>query len=571
MEELILNRNNIQINEFGEIKYYFNKETGEFNLPWLEYNDKHKLRLKTDILTKYIKYGKFDDGDNFLNYYFVSSSLSKTPNVYIYENGKYTMVSDNLFIGEICKFVPASLRTRNIKSEILNELLSSTPKNRYANIEDFYGKENYINFKDGILDIKTKQLLPHTPKYKCIIQINANYNEIKNSTKSPVFDNYLDTLCDGDEICKKILLQILGIIISNIPGHYTKKMLILKGKGNTGKSQLKKLAEYLVGDEYVNTADLAFLSTNRFAVANLYGKRLAGCNDMSTENIKGLDVLKKLTGGDKIFADIKNGTGFDFVFNGFLWFNTNVFPSFGGDKGKWVYERIIPIECNNVIPENKQDPNLFAKMLKEKNAIINKALVALDELIANNFKFPKSEKISQIRKQYQENNSPVLQFISEVCIRSIEGSKEKTKRSMLYDNYRQWCNFNNYPPKSKIKFKEELESSLDEDGKTFFCLVHNVEYARNYILDIKKMEEIKKEYNRQDIYNSFLTDDEAYAIENGTEALEKKKIIEFEEKKHKQEMKKKQFTADYVNKYQNVTVDDCFMDVNPLGDKRKEE
>lgn len=340
-------------------------------------------------------------------------------------------------------------------------------------------------------------------------------------------------------------------------------MLILKGKGDTGKSQLKRLAEYLVGDEYVNTADLVFLSTNRFAVANLYGKRLAGCNDMSTENIKGLDILKKLTGGDKIFADVKNGIGFDFVFNGFLWFNTNAFPSFGGDKGKWVYERIIPIECNNVISKDKQDPNLFKKLVAEKNGIINKALNALDELIENNFKFDINEKILKTRKQYQEDNSSVLQFISEVCRPLIKGSRERTKKAAFYEYYKQWCVLNNYHPKSKVNVKQELEAALDEDGKSFYCNIHNIEYVRSYIVDVEKINQLKYESNPEKLSNTFVTEEEAYAIDNGEEALEQKKIIDMENKKIEMQKEKAKLlnnvlnkSLDYEDYYKNINVEE---------------
>lgn len=213
---LILNKKDIQIDKYGEIKYKYDEDTNKYNLPWI-IKEKEKMKVRTDILAQYIKYGKFEDGENILNYYFVSSSLSKTPNVYIYENGKYTRVNENIFMGEICKFIPGVLRNRNIRAEILNELLTASPKNKYAAIEDFNGNVDYINFKDGIFNIKTKEFKPHTPDYKSIIQINANYKDIENDTNCPIFEDYLNTLCDGDENCKKILLQILGLVISNIP------------------------------------------------------------------------------------------------------------------------------------------------------------------------------------------------------------------------------------------------------------------------------------------------------------------------------------------------------------------
>jgi putative DNA primase/helicase len=37
----------------------------------------------------------------------------------------------------------------------------------------------------------------------------------------------------------------------------------------------------------------------------------------------------------------------------------NRLPKFGGDDGKWVYERIMLVKCNNVIPLKDQDRMLL--------------------------------------------------------------------------------------------------------------------------------------------------------------------------------------------------------------------
>ena len=50
-----------------------------------------------------------------------------------------------------------------------------------------------INMKNGLLDIKTMELLPHDPKVYSTIQLPIEYDP--NAAVTPIFDSYLDTLC----------------------------------------------------------------------------------------------------------------------------------------------------------------------------------------------------------------------------------------------------------------------------------------------------------------------------------------------------------------------------------------
>ena len=57
----------------------------------------------------------------------------------------------------------------------------------------------------------------------------------------------------------------------------------------------------------------------------------------------------------------------------------------------------MPVYCNNVIPPEKRDPELFNKMWKEKNAILKKALDALQIVIGNGYKFIEPSTMVQAR------------------------------------------------------------------------------------------------------------------------------------------------------------------------------
>ena len=60
---------------------------------------------------------------------------------------------------------------------------------------------------------------------------------------------YFYSITNGDEMVKQLLMEFIGVCISNVKGWRMKKALFLVGQGDTGKSQLKSLVERLLGGE----------------------------------------------------------------------------------------------------------------------------------------------------------------------------------------------------------------------------------------------------------------------------------------------------------------------------------
>ena len=163
----------------------------------------------------------------------------------------------------------------------------------------------------------------------------------------------LFTLTSGDKAIENLLLEFMGVCLSNVKGHRMKKALFMVGKGDTGKSQLKALTERLLGSGNFIGMDLKEIES-RFGTANIYNKRLAGSSDMSFMTVGELRIFKQCTGGDSIFAEYKGQNGFEFIYKGLFWFCMNRLPKFGGDDGQWVYDRIMQVNCNHIVPKDKQ-------------------------------------------------------------------------------------------------------------------------------------------------------------------------------------------------------------------------
>ena len=303
-------------------------------------------------------------------------------------------------------------------------------------------------------------LLPHTPDTLSTIQIACEWTGHEEPT--PVFDNFLHTLTDGDNGTAHLLLQFMGACLSNIKGWRLKKALFLYGKGDTGKSQLKALTEKLLGKGNYVGIDLREIEA-RFGTGNIYGKRLAGSSDMSFLSIDELKTFKKCTGGDSLFAEFKGQNGFEFIYDGLLWFCMNRLPKFGGDNGQWVYDRMIQIECKNVIPKEKQDKFLLDKMYAERNGIVYKAIMALKSVISAGYQFTEPHSVIEARKIYMEENNTVISFYNDCMTKRPNGKiTDQCTTGRIFKVYRAWCTDNNHGYAQTAKeFRDTLALHLD--------------------------------------------------------------------------------------------------------------
>ena len=91
----------------------------------------------------------------------------------------------------------------------------------------------------------------------------------------------------------------------------------------------------------------------------------------------------------------------------------NRLPKFGGDDGQWVYNRIMVVNCPNVIPRCKQDKQLLDKMFAERDGIVYKAVMALRTVIDNGYRFSEPESVENARQDYRNSNSSVISFAEE--------------------------------------------------------------------------------------------------------------------------------------------------------------
>lgn len=370
---------------------------------------------------------------------FFIKTHGKNTSKYIYDDcGVYNEVSDDIFRGAIKDKLPQELQYPNIIEEIFK--LIKMESSIYKPIEEINADENIVNCKNGILHLDTKELTPHTPDIFSTFQIKFDYlGEHPKQPENEYFLNFLVDLSNKNAGVMQLLVEFAGLTFSNIKGHRTKKALFLVGKGDSGKSKFRDLLTNIVGSEYSSSADLETIEA-RFGGYQLLGKRIAGASDMKFTTVNQLEMFKQLTGGDPIFAEKKGFDGFSSTYNGVLCFCTNKMPKFGGDKGEHVYNRCIIVECNNVIPPDKQDVHILDKMLTEGDYIFTLCINAVCELMKRNYRFEIPDVCKQALAQYEVDNDTVLSFIEECTERQpIDTIGNGLRTSDVHRIYSAWC------------------------------------------------------------------------------------------------------------------------------------
>ncbi len=384
------------------------------------------------------------------HYFYIQDSSFDGIRRYWYdtESGVYRLVSDEIMKSyiktNITNYFPDILRMRDV-SEVFQNV--TTDHKRTVPETAVNSDENIINFRNGLLNLETMKLLPHSPDYKSTIQIDGEFvpetsedmNEL--TTKAPVFMQYLNDLANGDEQRTTLFLEIIGACLSNVSGYHFKKVFALIGASNSGKSVFINLIRLLIGAE--NCASIEFSRLDeRFQSSAMYGKRLAYDADANYNAVGSNSTFMKVSGGDAIQFEVKGKSPFSAVYHGFILLAANEYPRFKGNLSQAAYNRLLTIPCDNPIPEEKQDKRLLEKLADERNIIIQLALNAFAKTVRAGYRFTIPDVCNETAKDLKLNNDPVARFYEECCVNEPDVNPAYRKCSSIHAIYKEWYHTN---------------------------------------------------------------------------------------------------------------------------------
>jgi len=437
-----------------------------------------------------------------LDYILVRDNGRQALLVYVYEGGCYRLYAPEMLKGVMKGYIAdydEELVSMGKVAEAYNQITTDL---NYVSQDVLNADESIINFKNGLLKVTATELtlMPHSPNVISTIQIPCEWTG--RPVPTPVFDRYIATLSNRYKAIENLYLEWQGAVISNVKGWRMKKALFMVGPGDTGKSILKSLTELILGKGNFTGIDLKEIES-RFGTGAIYGMSLAGSSDMSFLSVDELKTFKKLTGGDSIYAEFKGQQAFEFTYSGLLWFCMNRLPKFGGDDGQWVYDRIMVVECPNIIPKDKQDKTLLDKLYAEREGIVYKAVKALQTVITNGYRFSEPDCVSKARDTYMSENNTVISFYNECMTERPQPGcvKDNCTTGRVYDVYKAWCSDNNNGyAKTAKEFRDTLADMLGSNFKDMTIHTMHGTCYRSLTLTL----DTKKQYHREYGYDGIL-------------------------------------------------------------------
>lgn len=428
--------------DIRELKEILNNEPWKY-APWIyERNSKGALGVNQGIITACLRRN--------LKYKLIGSPGSNKTMIFTYSNGIYKEISKKSLNKYVNEYIPSYLVSNNLLNSV-TDLLTNEDVYPYSILN---GSENIINLQNGLYDVTTGELKPHSSDYISSIQLNVKYNP--NYINHGYWDNFLDTLTMGDNELKNIIQEWYGLILSNYNASTPKKLLLLYGVGDTGKSKLISVLEQLLSKDNSKSIQIQKLG-DRFALGDIFKTRLLHYGDLPSKTIddNSLTILKVITGGDTLSVEKKGIDPFDIEYRGALMYSCNELPVITGDLGNHVFNRFMIIPCDNPIPKDKQDPEILEKLLLDKEYIFTWSMEGLKRLMSNNLKFSYSEKSEDAKKGYSIKSDNVRAFIDE----KYDITRDKTDRiklTDLYYAYDSYCTLNGKRTVSKDTFKDRM-------------------------------------------------------------------------------------------------------------------
>lgn len=353
---------------------------------------------------------------------------------------------------------------------------------------------DYLNCQNGIINLRTGELLPHDSNF---MMSRISYAEYDNSGKQPkMWLSFLNDVTNGDKELQEYLQKCVGY---SLTGSIREQCaFFLYGLGNNGKSTFLDTISDLLGSYSSNVQPDTIMMKKNDSGANSDIARLKSTRFVTSEEpTEGVrlneGLVKQLTGGGKVTCRFLYGDEFEYEPEFKIWIGTNHKPVIRGtDVGIWRRIRLIPFEVN--IPKEKVDKNLKYKLRKELPQILKWAVDGCIKWQQEGLALPSC--VEQATKEYKVEMDILASFM-ESCLEIDYVNGTLMSAQDLFNLYSAWAKKNNEFEMTSRKFFNEVAKKLPEKTRKssgiFYPSIKQTEYAQELM---KKP--VSKQYSLSD-------------------------------------------------------------------------
>lgn len=329
---------------------------------------------------------------------------------------------------------------------------------------------NLVAFANGVLDVETMEFGPMGRDMVIPNVIPHDWvPEAASMDWCPDVDSVIAKVACFDQTTMVNIYEMIGLCMYR-SNDYSQSAVLL-GTGSNGKSTLLKMIKEMLGGENYSALDIETMGHGDFQVGQLVGKLANIGDDISNELLKGstLSVFKKISSGDDVYTDVKNGKGFHFRPYCMGIYSANEFPRME-DTSKGMIRRLFPIELNANFSRDDPDfdPHINAKVTTER-ACQRLAYLGIVGLLSvfDNDGFTPNEASRRLLDEIKASNDTVLQWMDEESVDAAYIDGRPTAE--VYSEYSEWCKDGGVFAVSRSKFSRRVNSNLSMEVTSRFC------------------------------------------------------------------------------------------------------
>ena len=266
-----------------------------------------------------------------------------------------------------------------------------------------------LGVRNGVLDLRTGELVEPRPEQRITKRINASYDP---GADCPRWLKFLSEIFPGKPEIVEFLQRALGY---SLTGDVSEDcFFICWGSGRNGKSTLLGVIQEILGDYAKQAASDVFLAEkgdhHPTGLADLVGARFVTAIEIEEGKRLAEALVKAATGRDRLKARFMRQDYFEFEPTFKLWIATNHKPIVRGtDEAIWSRIRLIPFTV--FIPPERRDKHLREKLLEERSGILNWLIEGCLKWQRDGLREP--PEVLEAVEQYRRESDPLADWLEE--------------------------------------------------------------------------------------------------------------------------------------------------------------
>jgi len=296
-----------------------------------------------------------------------------------------------------------------------------------------------LMFKNGLLDLRTGEMVPATPKHWIHHGLNYRWDP---AAQCPDWDAFLERAFPGDQQSKDAVEELLGLSMTEDVGFQKGALLI--GKPRSGKGTILRVGEALTGS-YVSM-DLDKWMSDDKGCEPLIGRKMIAFPDVRLRagkwfgqrfdpggvDYKSRQQLLKITSADKLTLGRKYISAWEGVLFGKVWFVSNEYPNFN--------DAILPTRwitiAFKVSYAGKEDLTLSDRLIaNELPGIATRCLAKYRQAVARG-KLTQPDSGLRLSVEIAKSSDAFTQFMLETFVFDPKG---EVTYGTAYRKLTEWC------------------------------------------------------------------------------------------------------------------------------------